>query len=234
MNTLTATLGQVPAPAAYALLATAVLAESLLVVGAFVPTLTLLVTAGVLARAGALDLTLVIATAASAAALGDVLAWGVGRLLGSRLRTGSLGRRMPATAWNKAESLMARRGGQAVFFSRFVPVVRTLTPHLAGATRVPYRRIAPPSLLAASLWAGTEAATGYFATASVQHVITVGGPVLAVGAACVTAVVLAGTRRRRRSRRPCRTCPHPVRGRYRPALAPAPFRDRETPVRPWC
>ncbi|MFJ9810628.1 DedA family protein [Streptomyces sp. NPDC101158] len=200
MNTLTATLGQVPAPAAYALLATAVLAESLLVIGAFVPTLTLLVTAGALARTGTLDLTLVIATAASAAALGDALAYRVGRLLGSRLRTGGLGRRMPATAWNKAESLMARRGGGAVFFSRFVPVVRTLTPHLAGATRVPYRRIAPHSLLAAPLWAGAEAATGYSATASLQHVITVGGPVLAVTAACVTAVVLAGTRWRRRNR----------------------------------
>ncbi|MFB8402299.1 DedA family protein [Streptomyces sp. NPDC055912] len=200
MNTLTATLGQIPAPAAYALLATAVLAESLLVIGAFVPTLTLLVTAGALARAGTLDLTLVIATAASAAALGDALAHRVGRVLGSRLRTGGLGRRMPAAAWNKAESLMARRGGQAVFFSRFVPVVRTLTPHLAGATRVPYRRIAPHSLLAAPLWAGAEAATGYSATASLQHVITVGGPVLAVAAACVTAVVLTGTRRRRRNR----------------------------------
>ncbi|MET9933284.1 MULTISPECIES: DedA family protein [unclassified Streptomyces] len=200
MNTLTATLGQIPAPAAYALLATAVLAESLLVIGVFVPTLPLLVTAGALARAGTLDLTLAIATAASAAALGDALAYRVGRLLGSRLRTGGLGRRMPATAWEKAQSLMARRGGQAVFFSRFVPVVRTLTPHLAGATRVPYRRIAPHSLLAAPLWAGAEAATGYSATASLQHVITVGGPVLAVAGACVTAVVLAGTRWRHRNR----------------------------------
>ncbi|MFD4027227.1 DedA family protein [Streptomyces sp. NPDC058576] len=95
---------------------------------------------------------------------------------------------------------MARCGGQAVFLSRFVPVVRTLTPHLAGATHLPYRRIAPYSLLAAPLWAGAEATIGYVAAASLQHIITYGGPALAAGAAVIAAAVLGGRGIRSRAR----------------------------------
>ncbi|MFB8384552.1 DedA family protein [Streptomyces rubiginosohelvolus] len=200
MNALTGLIGHVPAPAAYTILAAAVLAESVLLVGAFIPTLTLLLAAGALAHAGDLNLALIIATAASAVVAGDALAHRTGHLLGGRLRHGRLGRRIPATAWQRAEALMARRGGQAVFLSRFVPVVRTLTPHLAGATRLPYRRIAPYSLLAAPLWAGAEATTGYIAATSLQHVITYGGPALAATAAAITAAVLGGNKIRRRSR----------------------------------
>lgn len=200
MNTLTGLIAHVPAPAAYAVLAAAVLAESVLLIGAFVPTLTLLLASGALARAGDLNLLLVIATASCAVVAGDALGHRTGHLLGSRLRTGRLGRRIPAAAWKRAEALMARHGGQAVLLSRFVPVVRTMAPHLAGATRLPYRRIAPYSLLAAPLWAGAEAATGYAAATSLQHVITLGGPVLAATAALVAGSILAVTKVRRRNR----------------------------------
>lgn len=160
-------LGQAPATAAYAVLAAAVLAESVLLVGAFVPTLGLLLAAGALARTGALSLPLVVGATAGAAAVGDFLAHRTGALLGERLRTGSLGSRIPATAWREAEARMDRHGGRAVFLARFLPVVRTLTPHLAGATRLPYPRIAPYSAVAALLWAGAEAGIGYAALATV-------------------------------------------------------------------
>ncbi|GAA2407894.1 DedA family protein [Streptomyces coeruleofuscus] len=160
-------LGHVPATAAYAVLAVAVLAESVLLVGAFVPSLGLLLAAGALARSGQLSLPLVVGVTAGAAVAGDLLGHRTGALLGDRLRTGRLGSRVPATAWRNAETRMDRRGGQAVFLARFVPVLRTLTPHLAGATRLPYHRIAPYSAVAALLWAGAEAGTGYAALATV-------------------------------------------------------------------
>ncbi|RII19537.1 Inner membrane protein YghB [Streptomyces sp. YIM 130001] len=199
-NALSGLIAHVPAPAVYAILAASVLAESVLLVGAFVPTLTLLLASGSLARTGDLNLALVIATASGAVVAGDALGHRTGHLLGSRLRAGRLGRGIPAAAWQRAEALMARRGGQAVFLSRFVPVVRTLTPHLAGATRVPYRRIAPYSLLAAPLWAGAEATAGYVAATSLQHAVTYGGPALAVTAAVITATVLCGSKLRSRIR----------------------------------
>ncbi|MFE0348777.1 DedA family protein [Streptomyces griseoluteus] len=201
MNTLTGLIGQVPAPAAYALLAAAVLSESVLLLGAFIPTLSLLLASGALARAGDLNLVLVIATATAAVVAGDALGHRTGYLLGSRLRTGRLGRHIPAAAWQRAQALMTRRGGQAVFVSRFVPVLRTLTPHLAGATRLPYRRIAPYSLLAAPLWAGAEAVAGYAAATSFQHVITFGGPALVAAVAVIATVALAGNKIRCSGRR---------------------------------
>ncbi|MFJ4601064.1 DedA family protein [Streptomyces griseoluteus] len=121
MTTLTGLIGQVPAPAAYVILAAAVLSESVLLLGAFIPTLALLLASGALARAGDLNLILVISTAASAVVAGDALGHRTGHLLGSRLRTGRLGRRIPAAAWQRAQALMTRRGGQAVFLSRFAP-----------------------------------------------------------------------------------------------------------------
>lgn len=206
MNIVVGVLSHIPDPAKYGVVATAVLAESVLLVGAFVPTLTLLLTAGALARDGQVSLLLVIITASCAVVAGDFLGYRTGRLLGTRLRTGRLGRRVPAAAWQRAEALTATRGGQAVFVSRFLPVIRTLTPHLTGATRLPYPRIAPYSALAAPLWASAEAGTGYAASTSLQHALTIGGPALAVTAVVAAGVVIGCLRLRHRAqlRRPQR------------------------------
>ncbi|WP_380282039.1 DedA family protein [Kitasatospora purpeofusca] len=197
MNFLTDTLGRLPPIAVYTVLALAVCAESVLLLGAFTPTLALLLTSGALARAGTISLPVVIAAAATAAFAGDYLAHRTGGILGERLRAGRLGRRIPATAWQHAESLMTRHGGRAVFLGRFLPMVRTLTPHLAGATGLPYRSIASYSACAAGLWAAAEAGTGYAAATSLQRLVTVGGPVLAAVAASVVAVVVLWLRKRR-------------------------------------
>ncbi|MFJ9737184.1 DedA family protein [Streptomyces sp. NPDC101166] len=129
--------------------------------------------------------------------------WPTPWLLGSRLRTGAVGRRIPGAAWHRAESVMVRHGGRAVFFTRFVPVVRTLAPHFAGATGLPYRRIAPYSATAAGLWATVEAGAGYATTPTARRALSLGGPVLLV-AAGVLAVAGAATWtwKRRRSPRP--------------------------------
>ncbi|MFD7604843.1 DedA family protein [Streptomyces mirabilis] len=197
MNALSGLLGHLPPAAAYAVVAAAVLAESVLLVGAFVPTLTLLLTAGALARTGHISLLLVIAAAAGAVVAGDFLAHRTGRFLGDRLRAGRMGRRVPDAAWGRAETLMTRHGGRAVFLARFLPVVRTLAPHSAGATRLPYRRIAPYSIAAACAWATVEAGVGYAAATSLQRVLTLGGPAFAVVALTVMGGALLWRRRRR-------------------------------------
>ncbi|MFF4982437.1 DedA family protein [Streptomyces sp. NPDC001046] len=189
MNTLSSLLSDVPPTAAYLILTAAVLAESVLLIGAFIPTLTLLLTAGALARAGHLHLLLVVGSTAGAVVTGDFLAHRTGRTLGARLRTAGIGTRIPVTAWRRTEHLMARRGGPALLVTRFIPVVRTLTPHLAGATQLPYRRIAPYSVLAAPLWATAEAGAGYMAAASVQRAPAWGAPVLAALVVAAAALV---------------------------------------------
>lgn len=172
MNTVSHLLGHLSPSLVYAVVAGAVLAESVLLIGAFIPSLTLLLTAGALARSGDISLPLVIATAAAAVVAGDLLAHRTGRLLGTRLRTGRMGRRVPPTAWRQAERLMSRHGGRAVFIARFLPVVRTLAPHFAGATHLPYRSMAPYSVTAACLWASAEISAGYAAAASLVRILT--------------------------------------------------------------
>ncbi|MEV0640921.1 VTT domain-containing protein [Streptomyces sp. NPDC050619] len=198
MNALSDILGHISPASAYAVVAAAVLAESILLVGAFIPTLTLLLTAGALARTGHISLPFVIAAAAGAVVAGDFLAHRTGRFLGDRLRGGRMGRRIPGAAWHQAETLMTRHGGRAVFLARFLPVVRTLAPHSAGVTRLPYRRIAPYSVVAACVWATAEAGLGYAAATSLQRVLTLGGPALAL----VALLAIGGSLLWRRRRRP--------------------------------
>ncbi|WP_340373826.1 VTT domain-containing protein [Streptomyces sp. SS7] len=195
MTALSDILGHLSPILAYTVVAAAVLAESVLLVGAFIPTLTLLLTAGALARTGRISLTVVLVVAAAAVVTGDFLAHRTGRLLGARLRAGRVGRRIPGAAWRRAETLMTRHGGRAVLLARFLPVVRTLAPHFAGATRLPYRRIAPYSVAAACLWAAAEAGAGYAAAASVQPILTLGGPTLAVAVLTALGVTLLWRRR---------------------------------------
>ena len=199
MTAVVGALDQVPPAGAYALVVVVVLAESVLFIGAFVPTLTLLLAAGGLARTGQLSLLVLIGTAAATVVAGDFVAYRTGRVLGARVRTGRLGCRLPASVWQRTEALMERRGGHAVFLGRFLPVVRTLTPHVAGATRLPYRRVAPYSVTAAVVWATAEAGAGYAAAASLQRALTLGAPALAV-AATTAGAVLAWTKAHRRRR----------------------------------
>lgn len=200
MNVLTDLLGHVHPVAAYAVLTGAVLAESILLIGALIPSLTLLLTAGALARTGHISLPLVIAAAAGAAFLGDFIAHRTGKFLGPRLHTGRIGRRIPEAAWQRVETLMTRHGGRAVFLSRFLPFIRTLAPHFAGAAQLPYHRIAPYSATAACLWALAEAGIGYAAAASLQRVLTLGGPAIAM----VVLIATGGTLLWRYSRHPAR------------------------------
>lgn len=191
-------LVQLPPVAVYAVVFAFVLAESVLLIGAFVPTLALLLTAGALSRqVPGLTPVLLIAVAASAVVTGDALAHGTGRVLAGRVRTGRLGRRIPAAAWDRTAALMERHGGRTVLICRFLPVLRTLAPHLTGASGLPYRRIAPYSAVAAVVWAGGEILAGRLAASWVERLIASGGTVLAGAALAVAAGAVWLVRRRR-------------------------------------
>jgi membrane protein DedA with SNARE-associated domain len=175
-------LAHLPPGSVYALIYGLVVLESVLLVGAFVPTLALLVGAGLLARTGALDLRVVVACAVAGVVTGDLLAHQTGRRLGPRLRRSHLGRRVPSAAWDRAWASVLRRGAAALLVCRFVPVVRTVAPHLAGAAGMPYRRLAPYSAVAATVWASAEAGAGYLGgtLAALLPAVVLGGMALAV------------------------------------------------------
>lgn len=123
--------------------------------------------------------------------LGDHVGYTVGRRLGPRLRETRLIRKLGQHNWDRAVGVIERRGAIAVFLTRLVPVVRTLTPAAAGVGRVPYRQFLPASLLGAFTWSALYVGIGFLVRSSldvVQEYLGAGGWIV-LGIVLIGAVV---------------------------------------------
>ncbi|RUQ97168.1 DedA family protein [Labedella endophytica] len=98
---------------------------------------------------------------------GESIGFALGRFFGPRIRASRLGRRIGEPNWVRAETYLARRGGIAVFVSRFLPVLHSLIPLTVGMSAMSYRRFISWTAPACVLWAlayvsiGSAAAGGY-------------------------------------------------------------------------
>ncbi|MEV6911835.1 DedA family protein [Amycolatopsis sp. NPDC051071] len=112
------------------------------------------------------------------AALGDSLGYAIGKRFGPRLRETKLIRKYGLDAWDKATGVLERRGAWAVFFARFLPVIRTLTPAASGTSGLPFRKFLPAAAAGAACWSaihiGIGAALGE-AAKKVEGVLNTGG-----------------------------------------------------------
>lgn len=166
-----------------------------------VPSETTVISAGVLAGAGDLQLGFVIAAGAAGAYAGDSSAYWLGRRLDSRL-AGRLFRGVKGArrrAW--AESALDRHGGPLIFGARFVPGGRTATTVTAGLLRMRWVRFAAFAGAAGLAWASYAALLGYVGGRAFEDNL-LWGLVLGFGVAAVTFLVVEGVRRvRARSRR---------------------------------
>ncbi len=101
------------------------------------------------------------------AVIGESLGFALGRWAGPRLRASRLGRRLGERNWRIAEHYLGERGGSAIFFSRFLPVLHSLIPLTAGMAGMRYRRFLAWTSAASLLWAllvvgiGSTAAVGF-------------------------------------------------------------------------
>jgi membrane protein DedA with SNARE-associated domain len=87
------------------------------------------------------------------ALLGETVGYALGRWLGPRIRHSWLGRRIGERNWERSERYLRRRGGLAIFLSRFLPVLHSLVPLTVGMSGYPYRRFLAWTLPACALWA---------------------------------------------------------------------------------
>ncbi len=166
-----------------------------------VPSEATVISAGVLAGAGDLDLALVVASGAIGAYVGDSSAYWLGRRLGPlerRLFRGakSRGRR----AW--AERTLERHGGSLIFGARFVPGGRTATTVTAGIVRMRWARFATVAAAAGVAWASYAGLVGYVGGRAFEDRPLLG---LALGFGIALAVYAAveaarAARKRRRAR----------------------------------
>ncbi|WP_024876123.1 DedA family protein [Saccharomonospora piscinae] len=112
------------------------------------------------------------------AGIGDSIGYALGRRYGPRLRETKLIQRYGTDAWDKATGILQRRGAWAVFFARFLPVVRTLTPAAAGTSGLPYRKFLPAAVSGAFCWSVLHVSLGAAlgeAARRVEHVLSTGG-----------------------------------------------------------
>ncbi|MBF4513703.1 VTT domain-containing protein [Plantibacter sp. VKM Ac-2885] len=173
-------------------------AESGLWLGLVVPgePVVLLLAAMLDSAPGALVLFLAVALGGS---LGDQLGYLVGRRSGGRLRDSAIVRRLGVDGWDRAVEALERRGAQAVFLTRLVPVLRCLTPTAAGVARVPYRSFLAASLLGSLLWSAVYVGVGSLVRATLdtvrQYLGATGWVLLFALVVLVTVVAIARFRR---------------------------------------
>ena len=146
----------------FALLFLIIFCETGLVVTPFLPGDSLLFVAGALAGAGALDIDVMVIVLVVAAILGDSLNFGIGRWIGPRVfrfEDSWLFRRRYLDA---ANAFYQRHGGKTIVIARFVPIVRTYAPFVAGAAGMDYRRFIGFNVIGAVLWIALLSYAGYF------------------------------------------------------------------------
>jgi membrane-associated protein len=142
----------------YALLFAIVFCETGLVVTPFLPGDSLLFVVGTLAAVGGMDIGLVMAVLVAAALCGDNVNYWIGRWAGMRL----FGRWLNPVYLQRTHDFYARHGGKTIILARFVPIVRTYVPFVAGVGTMPYLRYLTYCVLGALLWVGSLCLAGYF------------------------------------------------------------------------
>jgi membrane-associated protein len=150
----------------YGILFLIIFAETGLVVTPFLPGDSLLFAAGALAATGALRLDLLLAVMAVAAVLGNVVNYAIGRRVAHRFfddghPPGRMDRLVKREYVRKAHDFFLKHGGKAVVLARFIPIVRTFLPFVAGGARMPYRSFMFYNVVGCLLWVGLCTGAGY-------------------------------------------------------------------------
>lgn len=150
----------------YALLFLVIFAETGLVVTPILPGDSLLFATGAIAATGALDIRVVILLLIIAAVLGDAVNYAIGRRVGPIIFSAT----DTASRWHRllnrrhleqAHEFFEKYGGKAIVLGRFVPIVRTFVPFVAGAGTMTYGRFAFYNVFGAILWVGVCTIAGF-------------------------------------------------------------------------
>jgi len=140
-----------------------IFAESGLLIGFFLPGDSLLFTAGVLVQTGVLDINifLFIFLLFIAAVLGDSVGYTFGRRVGSRLFSKPDARLFKQKYIKETQAFYEKHGGKTIIIARFMPIVRTFAPIVAGTSKMPYRRFITFNLIGGFLWVTLVTMGGY-------------------------------------------------------------------------
>jgi membrane-associated protein len=154
-------------PIVYGILFAIIFAETGLVVTPFLPGDSLLFAAGALGATAALRVEVMIPVLVLAAVLGDAVNYAVGSRIAHRFlaedidETKGIHRFVKREHVARAHAFFVKHGGKAVVLARFVPIVRTFVPFVAGGADMPYRTFAIYNVVGAVLWVGICVGAGF-------------------------------------------------------------------------
>jgi membrane-associated protein len=146
----------------YAMLFGIIFAETGLVVAPFLPGDSLLFVTGALCGMGSLELHILMPLLMLAAFGGDNTNYWIGRLLGLRLLNSSKQRFIKHEHLEKTHRFFDKHGGKTILFARFLPIIRTFAPFVAGIGTMSYRLFLTFSALGSLAWIGSLTLSGYF------------------------------------------------------------------------
>ncbi len=152
-------------------IAAIIFAESGLLIGFFLPGDSILFTAGFLVFANrlAIDIHLLVLIVFVAAILGDSVGYLFGKRIGRRIFNRPNSRLFRQENIQKAEEFYKKYGGVAVVLARFIPVVRTFAPIVAGVGNMRYRLFVLYNIIGALIWAAGITYAGYYIGALLHH-----------------------------------------------------------------
>lgn len=146
----------------YAILFAIIFSETGFVVTPFLPGDSLLFVAGAIAASGQLSASVLFVVLAAAAILGNSVNYAIGRWLGGHFFTDRGSRWLNPEHLEKAHAFYEKHGGKAVVISRFLPIVRTYVPFVAGMARMGAREYLAYNAAGAMLWVGALTYAGFF------------------------------------------------------------------------
>ncbi|MFH2139209.1 MAG: DedA family protein [Pseudomonadota bacterium] len=146
----------------YAILFAIIFAETGLVIAPFLPGDSLLFVIGALCGMGSLQLEVAMPLLILAAFMGDNTNYWIGRLLGLRLLERAGPRFIKHEHLEKTHAFYERHGGKTVIFARFLPILRTFAPFVAGIGTMDYRQYVMFSIIGGVSWIGSLTLAGYF------------------------------------------------------------------------
>lgn len=147
-----------------------VFVETGLFVGFFLPGDSLLVTAGVFAAGTFVSLKWLLWPVMGCAILGDQVGYWIGRTMGPALYKREDSFLFRRSHLQRAHDFYEKYGGRAVIFARFIPIIRTFCPPVAGAARMSYPRYLLFDIFGGIFWVGTMILGGYFLGRSVPNI----------------------------------------------------------------
>ena len=147
----------------------AIMCETSLFIGLIIPgdTVVLVASTGVV---DILDFFFLLGSVLLGSLLGETISFFLGRFFGPKIRHSKLGKRLGEKNWELADRFVERRGGIAVAISRFLPVLHSLVPVVAGMTTMRYRVFISWTVAACAIWASAYVSVGYLARSAYEQI----------------------------------------------------------------